>query len=75
LRADHHDLRADDQDLRKGSTVPAQRMVRDDAKPATPMVKANTMLTAKTLANNATNNNKQTAKDQVTQKAWYHWVW
>jgi hypothetical protein len=46
----------------------------NNSKPA-PTVKANTQLTASNLANNAANNSKQTQKDEVTQKAWYHWVW
>ncbi len=75
LKADHHDLRADGQDLRKGGQLPAQQVARHDSKPATPAIKTNTQLTASTMANNAAKNGKQTQKDQVTQKAWYQWVW
>ena len=46
-----------------------------ETKPATSTVKPNTHLTASTLANNSANNHKETQKDQLTQKAWYHWIW
>ena len=78
LRADRHDLRAGGQDFRtaKPGPVTGQQLAKNNVHPGPQPVNASKVqLTSTTLANNAAENTKKNQNQQMTHKAWYHWIW